>query len=65
MISKSDLAQLYFPQSDPHGAVRNFMQMVSLCRPLTDELARTGYKKTQRCFTPRQTALIYAHLGEP
>ena len=39
--------------------------MVGYCKALYAELLTTGYLKRQRFFTPKQTALIYAYLGEP
>ena len=65
MKSKSELAQLYFPQSSPSDAVRSLMKQVNYCQPLRSALLSTGYRKTQRFFTPKQIALIYTHLGEP
>ena len=65
MLSKSELALQYFPLSTPHDAVRNLMKMVVYCKALYAELLTTGYLKRQRFFTPKQTALIYAYLGEP
>lgn len=65
MKSKSELALLYFPQNTPSDAVRNLMKMVAYCKALHAELLATGYRKTQRFFTPKQIELIYAYLGEP
>ena len=65
MLSKSELALTYFPQSNPSDAVRTLMKMVDYCKELHQALLATGYKKTQRFFTPKQISLIYAYLGEP
>ena len=65
MKSKSELALLYFPMSNPSDAVRNLMKMIIFCKPLHAELQSTGYQTTQRFFTPKQLDLIYTYLGEP
>ena len=43
--SKAELAMLYFPDSDLHVAVNHLMRWVYNCKPLMDDLNKTGYRK--------------------
>ena len=40
--SKAELAMLYFPDSDPHVAVNHLMRWIYKCKPLMDDLNKTG-----------------------
>lgn len=64
-LSKSRLAELYFPESSQAVATNRLMRWVHGCRPLMAELEAAGYSRSQKWLTVRQVALIVAHLGEP
>ena len=64
-MSKQELAQMYAPDLTPHAAVNRLMTWIHHHPTLTEELHRTGYRKTARVFTPRQVHLIVDYLGEP
>ena len=63
---KSDLAMQYFPDAmSAHTAVNHLMSWIHRGAKLEEELAKTGYRKSDKFFTPRQVALIVEYLGEP
>lgn len=64
-MSKGHLAQLYAPDLTPHAAVNRLMHWIRIHPTLPGELARTGYRKTTKLFTPQQVYLIVESLGEP
>ncbi len=64
-MPKRELAQMYAPDLTPRAAVNRLMDWIRRHPTLTDELSRTGYRKTARVFTPRQVHLILDYLGEP
>lgn len=64
--TKKELALLYSPSAaDPHSAVNRLMAWINRCAPLCQQLARHGYRKTDKRFTPQQVNLIAQYLGEP
>ena len=63
--TKRELAQLYFPDTEPHTAVNRLMRWINRCQPLREALGETRYQPHNRLFTPRQTGLICRFLGEP
>ena len=49
---KSELAQLYFPDSDPHVATNHLAQWIKRCPPLVAALAKTIFiRKNVVSFT--------------
>lgn len=63
---KSELALLYFPDTpSAHTAVNHLMSWVRRNPALRGELERMGYRKSAKCFTPREVRLIVEYLGEP
>ena len=48
--SKAELAMLYFPDSEPKVAVNHLMRWVYKCKPLMDDLNKTGYRKQAKFF---------------
>ena len=63
---KSELAMLYFPQSNnPHAAVNHLMSWVNRCTSLRHELEAAGYRKSAKFFTPKEVAKIVDYLGSP
>ncbi|MGM9673984.1 MAG: DUF4248 domain-containing protein [Bacteroidaceae bacterium] len=63
--TKKELALMYFPDSSPRTAVNHLMAWIRRCRPLLERLEASGYEKTAKGFTPRQTGTIVEYLGEP
>ena len=63
--SKKELALLYFPDSTPRVAVNHLMALIRRNDMLSDELLSTGYKTTNKVFTPRQVQAIVDWIGAP
>lgn len=64
-ISKSDLAQAYFPYIDAESARHKLMQFINYDDILIDQLRETGYQPRSHAFSPAQVELIFARLGNP
>ena len=63
---KSELALLYFPDVTlAHTAVNHLMSWIRRNPMLTEELAKMGYRKSAKFFTPKEVGLIVGYLGEP
>ena len=62
---KSELAEAYAPSLTTHSALNGLALWIDTNAPLSEALAQTGYRRTQRIFTSRQVALIFEYLGEP
>jgi|GEM_PF-26128 len=65
IMSKTELALLYFPNVSPANALRSFMRLINSHPYLIGELKKTNYKKHNHVLTPRQISCIIQHLGEP
>lgn len=63
--SKKELALMFFPDSTPETAVKHLMALIRRNDMLWDELLSTGYKNTNKTFTPRQVRAIFEWLGAP
>lgn len=62
---RTELAQLYNPHLTPGRAWIKLQEWIRYVPEAERALARLGYRKTQRTFTPAQVALIVRWLGEP
>lgn len=62
---KSELAEAYAPFLTTNSALNRLALWIDLNPSLSEALAQTGYRRTQRIFTSRQVALIFEYLGEP
>ena len=62
---KSELAMLYFPDSDPHVALNRLNAWIRRCRPLADALAGCHQSPHAKFFSPKAVRLITDYLGEP
>ena len=62
---KSELAEAYAPFLSPGSALNRLAHWIEHNAQLSEALAQTGYRRTQRVFTSRQLALIFEYLGEP
>lgn len=63
--TKSQLAQMYFPELSNVAARRRLARWIARCQPLCDKLADANYDKNSRWFTPNQVRCIVEHFGEP
>ncbi len=64
-LTKTDLAQMYLPQTTPAVARRKLNEWISRNNSLVCLLRQTGYTPCTRMLTPAQVRLIIEHLGEP
>ena len=62
---KSELALLYFPDSDPHVALNRLNAWIKRCKPLTEALADCYQSRKAKFFSPKAVRLIVEYLGEP
>ena len=63
---KSELALLYFPTAQSaHTAVNHLMSWIRRYKGLLQALEAMGYRKSAKCFTPKEVAEIVRCLGEP
>ena len=63
--AKSELALLYFPDSDPHVATVRLMGWIRRCPELRDRLSACHSSKFAKYFTAREVGLIVEYLGSP
>lgn len=63
--TKSELAQLYCPDADPHIATNRLSRWIARNDKLKAALKAAGYRTHTRCLTAQQVRIIVAHLGEP
>lgn len=63
--SKQELAQLYFPYSDPRTATCHLMRWNNRNPTLLMELKAAGYYRHTKFFTSRQVCIILDYLGDP
>ena len=64
-LTKTDLAQAYFPYIDPRAARHKLMQLINEETILFNRLVECGYKSDNRHFTPKQVDIIIEWLGNP
>lgn len=64
-MSKTELALMYFPASQPKTALNHLMSWIKRCRPLMEKLLETGYRTQDKWLTPRQVEAVMYYLGEP
>ena len=64
-LTKSELAQLYFPGAPRSSALRLLHKYITSAHGLLPALLATGYRVNDRHFTRRQVQLIFEYLGEP
>ncbi|KAA6341933.1 hypothetical protein EZS27_010289 [termite gut metagenome] len=63
--SKGKLASKYFSDKQPKMAGRLFKKCVDESPGLMERLIATGFKPSNRIYTPAQVRLIVEALGEP
>ena len=64
-ISKAELAQMYRPDVSLSVAKKWLRRQLYLTPGLLVALKATGYKNTQKLFTPKQIEVIYEKIGAP
>ena len=62
---KSELAQMYFPDSDPHVATNHLAQWIKRCPSLVAALAGCNQSRHAKFFSPQAVRHIVEFLGEP
>ena len=63
--SKKELAIAYAPNISMVAALNRLALWLKTNRQLWEQLTQTGYRTTQRYFTPGQVKLIFEYIGEP
>ena len=64
-LTKSELAELYFPGAPRSSALRLLHKYITNAHGLLPALEQVGYTRTSRRLTRRQVQLIFEYLGEP
>jgi len=62
---KSELALLYFPDSEPHVALNRLNAWIKRCPPLVQALEACYQSKMAKYYHPKAVRLIVEYLGEP
>lgn len=63
---KSELAMLYFPDTETKGgALNNLNFWIRRNRQLHEALQACGMSPWAKSFTPKEVSLIFHFLGEP
>jgi hypothetical protein len=63
--TKSELAQLYYPECSPRVAVNRLARWIKDDPQLRAALMEAGYRKTQHDFLSSQVRVLVAFMGEP
>ena len=61
----AELAEMYYPDRSPRGALRMFRKELHDTRGLWRALQAEGYKEYTKVFTRTQVRVIVQFLGEP
>ena len=65
-IKKYELAFRYFPDApSKKAATDNLTRAINRCEPLLMAMAKTGYRVTEKYYTPQQVEIITHYLGDP
>ena len=65
-VLKTDLALAYFPHLNPDSARHKLISIISeQGSKIKERLQDTGYKNSQKEFSPAQVSIIMEHLGNP
>ena len=62
---KSEFAQLYFPESDPHVALNHLNSWIRRCQPLVAALEACYQSRHAKFFSAQAVRHIIHYLGEP
>ena len=61
--TKQELALLYFPDATPEVASAHLRRWIILCKPLYEQLLKTGYSKWAKGFTPHPGIVYFRLFG--
>ena len=64
-ISKTDLAQAFFPYIEARPARHKLMQVINDDQTLLEQLVECGYSATSHFFSPKQVDMIVERFGNP
>ena len=62
---KSELAMLYFPNSDPHVATNRLRNWINRCQELSIKTNACNNSRFAKFYSAEQVRLIIKYLGEP
>ncbi len=62
---RTELALVYSPDLTPKGALARLNRWIRHYPGLEEQLKATGFRWSQRSFTPTQVGYIIEALGEP
>ena len=62
---KSELALMYFPDSDPRVAADHLNDWIKRCKPLTEALAECHQSRYAKFWSAKAVRMIIDYLGEP
>ena len=60
-----ELAQMYYPDRSPQGALRLFREEMRLTRGMWKAMVAQGYKENTKTLSRAQVRTIIQFLGEP
>ena len=63
--AKSELAMLYFPDSDPHVATNHLTQWIKKCPELVSALSDCHQSRFAKFYSAQAVRQIVKYLGEP
>jgi len=64
-VSKTDLAQAYFPYINPRSARHKLMRVINDDSTLMEKLVNAGYNSEMHLLSPMQVDIIVERLGNP
>ena len=62
---KSELAMMYFPDSNPHVALNHLNSWIRRCTPLVDALQGCHQSRRAKFYSAQSVRHIVEFLGEP
>ena len=65
VYGKSELARLYFPNSRPATAMRNFQRWINHCPSIVQGLSELNHDKHRKYYLKPEVEVIIRGLGEP
>ena len=64
-VSKTEMAQAYFPYIAPHSALNKLMSIIQSSDRLLTQLREADYNPQAKLLSPRQVEIIMERLGNP
>jgi hypothetical protein len=62
---KTDLARLYFPDSEIHAALTRLRRWIKNSKGLSEELASYELSPSRAFLRPKEVECIFRYFGEP